>query len=129
MDGDFVAGQVQLTGVSIQKETTSAYSPVTYGHLCYFVNGMLSMPGGISGLFNIFEVNSQTMRYDEDAMAADIAQYGLYTYDEFAQKFEISEEAFEAFSGQYLKVALGKGMLTEEQIASLIARYGEMFGM
>ena len=128
-DGDFVAGQVQLTGVSIQKETTSAYSPVTYGHLCYFVNGMLSMPGGISGLFNIFEVNSQTMRYDEDAMAADIAQYGLYTYDEFAQEFEISEEAFEAFSGQYLKVALGKGMLTEEQIASLIARYGEMFGM
>ena len=61
-----------LIGVSIYDEITTAWSPVTFGHLCYYTNGMLSMPGGISGLFNIFEVNADTMTYDPAAMQKDI---------------------------------------------------------
>ena len=52
---------------------------------------MLSMPGGISGLFNIFEVDAETLKYDEIAMQSDIEQFGLYTYDEFN---DISEKIF-----------------------------------
>ena len=47
--------KVQLINVEVKKEITTAYSPVTYGHLCYYVNGMLSMPGATEGLINIFE--------------------------------------------------------------------------
>lgn len=57
--------KVKLVGVEIKEEYTTAWSPVTYSHFCYYVNGMLSMPGGIEGLFNIFEVNPETMKYDE----------------------------------------------------------------
>lgn len=119
--------EVMLIGVEINTEVTTAYSPVTYGHLCYFVNGMLSMPGGIEGLFNIFEVDEQTMTYDLQAMAADIEEYGLFTYEEFYEIYPISEEVFEAFNGEYLKVAIGKGLITYERIAELIERYSEFF--
>lgn len=125
--GNFAWEKVQLTEVTFTQEYTTAYSPVTYGHLCYFVNGMLSMPGGIEGLFNIFEVDKQTMTYDLQAMAADIEEYGLFTYEEFYEIYPISEEVFEAFNGEYLKVAIGKGLITYERIAELIERYSEFF--
>ncbi|MBQ8178297.1 MAG: hypothetical protein IJ033_03790, partial [Clostridia bacterium] len=119
---------VELIGVEIYEEVTRAHSPVTYGHLCYYVNGMLSMPGGITGFINIFDVVATELKYDEDAMEEDIATYGLYTYEEFTQEVaEIPEEIFLAFNGQYLKVAMGKGLITEEEILSLIIRYAEFF--
>ena len=119
--------EVVLTDVDISTEITEAYSPVTYGHLCYYVNGMLSMPGGIDGLFNIFDVDPDTLTIDEEAYASDIAEYGLYTYEEFSEVFPVSEEVFEAFNGKYLKVAIGKGLITESRIGELIERYSEFF--
>jgi len=119
--------QVQLTEVTITQEYTAAYSPVTYGHLCYYVNGMLSMPGGIGGLFNILEVDEQTMAYDAEAMAADIEQYGLYAYEELNALVPVTEELFEAVNGQYLKIAVGKGILTVEEIGELVERYSGLF--
>ena len=112
---------VTLTDVVLETEVTTAWSPVTFSHLCYYTNGMLSMPGGIEGLFNIFDVDVTTMAYDPAQKQADIAAYGLFTYADFADL--IPEEAFEAFNGAYLKVAMGKGMITWEDIAQLAERY------
>ena len=119
--------KVQLTDVEIMEEYTTPYSPVTYGHLCYFVDGMLSMPGGIDGLFNIFAVDAETMKYDESAMAANIERYGLFTYEEFAELVPVSEEVFNAFNGRYLKVAIGKGLIDTDRLLSLAQRYAEFF--
>ena len=121
--GQMVWTKVQLTNVVITNELTTSWSPVTYGHLCYFVNGMLSMPGGIEGLFNIFEVDSETMKYDESAMQADIEQYGLFTYEEFYEIIPVPIEMFEAVNGQYLKVAISKGLINWETLERLIERY------
>ncbi len=118
--------KVQLIDVTISEEFTTSWSPVTYGHLCYYVNGMLSMPGGINGMFNIFEVG-EDMKYDIEAMEKDIETYGLYTYEEFAEILPVPEEMFNAVSGQYLKVAIGKGLITIEDIQKLINRYGVFF--
>lgn len=118
--------KVQLIDVTISEEFTTSWSPVTYGHLCYYVNGMLSMPGGINGMFNIFEVG-EDMKYDIEAMEKDIETYGLYTYEEFAEILPVPEEMFNAVSGQYLKVAIGKGLITIEDIQKLISRYGVFF--
>jgi len=112
---------VTLDDVVIETKMSEAYSPVTNVHLCYFTDGVLSMPGGIEGLFNIFEVDTQTMAYDAEKKAADIEKYGLFTYDDFADI--VSENTFNAFNGQYFKVAIGKGMLTWEDIEYLANRY------
>lgn len=62
--GNMIWTAVRLTEVETETVSTTAWSPVTYGHLCYYVNGMLSMPGGTGGLINIFEVDGTLMRYD-----------------------------------------------------------------
>lgn len=112
---------VTLKNVVLEKEVTTAWSPVTFEHLCYYTNGVLSMPGGIEGLFNIFEVDTKTMRYDAKLMQKDIDTYGLLTLEDFGGL--ITQEAFDAFNGAYLKVAMGKGLLTWEDIAYMAERY------
>lgn len=119
--------QVTLVDVAITLENVAAYSPVTYGHLCYYVNGMLSIPGGINGLFNIFEVDAETMKFDAEAMEADVEMYGLYTYEELNSLVPMQELMFDAVNGQYLKVAIGKGIITIEQISELVERYVGLF--
>ncbi len=126
-DGEKEWSKVQLVDVELTREITAAYSPVTYGHLCYYVNGMLSMPGATEGLINIFDVDGDTMKIDEAAFNKDIEKYGLFTYEEFAELLPISEEVFDAFGGQYLKVAIGKGLTDMDKLAELIARYAKFF--
>lgn len=116
---------MQLIDVKIKTETVASYSPVTYGHLCYYVNGMLSMPGATEGLINIFEVDSNTMKFNGEAMAADIAKYGLLKYEEVADI--MTEEVFNAFNGQYLAVSIGKGLITWDEVIDLLASYSIFF--
>ena len=125
-NGD-VLEKVVLTEVVLETEVTTAWSPVTAGHLCYFVNGMLSMPGGVDGLFNIFDVNPETMTYDQEAMARDIETYGLFTYEELNSIEPLSEEMFEAAGGAYLKISIGKGNLTMDELVYMIRRYSKYF--
>lgn len=128
-NGENVWAAVTLTDVTVYTETTTAWSPVTYGHLCYYVNGMLSMPGATEGFINIFEVDPTTMKYDEAQMAEDIAEYGLYTYEEFNEIIPLPEVVFNAFNGQYLKVSIGKGLITLDEIRALIERYSAVFAI
>ena len=120
--GDFFE-EVTLTDVEIANKVTTTYSPVTYGTLCYFVNGMLSMPGGITGLFNYFEVDTETIMYDKQAMEEDIEKYGLLSYEELSEFVDISEEMFDAVNGKYLNIALGKGLLTMDDVMAMAERY------
>ena len=123
LNNNMILSDVQLLDVTITQQVTTAYSPVTYGHLCYYVNGMLSMPGNTESFINIFDVDSTTMSYDQASMAQDISIYGLYTYEEFNNIIPIPEFIFDAFNGQYLKIAIGKGATTPEKIYNLIYKY------
>ena len=114
---------VQLINIEIYEEITKIYSPVTVGHLCYYVNGLLSMPGNTESFINIFEVDANTMTINNESMLQDIAIYGLYTYDEFNNIVEVPEYIFNAFNGQYLKIALGKEITSFETLEELINMY------
>ena len=118
-DGDKV-NNVTLTNSYITNEYVGCYSPVTAYHLNYFVDGMLSMPGGIEGLFNIFDYNDD-MTYDIEKMNEDIEKYGLYTYEDF--KDYLPYEVYLAFPGPYLKVSVEKGYITFEEIIGYIEQY------
>ena len=117
--------KVTLVDVVIETELTTAWSPVTVGHLCYFVNGMLSMPGGVGGLFNIFEVDPETMTYDYEQLEKDIETYGLFTYEELNAICPLTEEMFNAAGGAYLKISIGKGNLTIDELINMINRYSK----
>ena len=113
---------ITLVNAYVDTQYTEVYSPTSFYHLDYFVEGILSMPGGITGLFNIFEYGDN-LQYEPEAYARDIETYGLFTYEDLAP-LGVTEIMFEAYAGKYLKVALGKGILTEEYLAYLIDRYG-----
>ncbi len=117
--------KVQLVDVVLENIVTTAWSPVTVGHLCYFVNDMLSMPGGVGGLFNIFEVDPETMTYDYAALQKDIETYGLFTYEEMNEICPLSEDMFVAAGGAYLKISIGKGNMTVEDLIYMIERYAK----
>ena len=50
-----------------------------------------------------------------------------YTYEELNALCPLSEELFIAARGEYLKVSIGKGYFTEEELFALINSYNKLF--
>lgn len=125
-NGNLVTTIVQLEKGENRTEQTNSWSPVTYSFLCYYVDGMLSMPSESDPLTNYFVIDTKNMKYDEKLMLEDIEKYGTFDYEaDFAGI--IPQVMFDAFNGTYLKVAMGKGILTEEALANLIQKYTVFF--
>lgn len=123
VDGEVVQSIVTLDNVFLTEEYIRIYSPVTKYHMNYMTEDILSMPGGIEGLFNIFEYDDN-LQYNEEQMQKDIETYGLFTYEDF--KDLVSYEVYCSFPAAYFKVALGKGILTWEDLEYYIARYAPL---
>ena len=121
VDGNGGRTEVALVGYEVVQEYTGCYSIQTAVHINFMVEGMFSLTiPPMDGWFDYFEIG-EGMKYDEEKMQADIAKYGLYTYEDFAEY--VTYEQFIAFNGPYLKVLVGRGVLTFEQILELIATY------
>ncbi len=118
---------VKLLRVNIYDEYVTAYSLVTKGHLCYYANGLLSMPGNAEGLVNIF--NIENMKYNEEMMSQDIKAYGVYSYEEFCNEvFNVPQEVFNSLNGQYLKISMKKDLTNAAELKALYNKYCSCFG-
>ena len=120
---DYISSTTTLANAYLTTENVKVYSPVTTYHMNYFTEDLLSMPGGIEGLFNIFEYDTN-LQYNKELMQQDIDTYGLFTYDDFKDLVPI--EIYNAFPAQYFKVAMGKNLLTWEQLNYYIERYAPL---
>lgn len=120
VDGDSCSS-VQFESFEVIEEYTGSYSIQTAMHNNFVVEGMFSitMPA-YEGWFDYFEIGDN-MKYDEAKMQEDIEKYGLYTYDDF--KDYVTYEQFIAFNGPYLKVLVGRGVVTFDDILTLIFEY------
>lgn len=116
-----VDGIVTLVEVKVYNKITKVYSPISSIHYNYYTNGILSIPGGMTGFINIFEFDSN-YKYDEEKMNNDIEMYGLLDYSFFEEL--IPYDVYVAFNGQYLGVAFAKGLMTEELLNYYVTRYG-----
>ena len=121
VDGDGRTA-VALVGYEVVKEYTGSYSIQTAVHINFMVEGMFSLTiPPMEGWFDYFEIGDD-MKYDEEKMQADIEKYGLYEYEVF-EVYGVTYEQFIAFNGPYLKVLVGRGVLTFEEILELISSY------
>ncbi len=107
-DGSVTVGK--LIRGSISKIFTRLASPATANHLNLIVDDMLSIGGGLDGLFNIFEYDLDTLAFDKEKMNADIAEYGLLGYESFEKYFP--KEIYDLLPCKYLGVSIGKGLIT-----------------
>lgn len=112
--------KTKLINYEIREENTEVYSIVSAYNYNHLLDDMLCISDDIPGLYNYFELD-ENYNYDLAKMQADIAKYGLYTYEDFQDY--ISYEEFVIFNAKYLKVAVGKGLLTKETIIEYINKY------
>lgn len=70
----------------------------------------------------MFESDVTVYAEDEEKKVIDID-----TYEEFNAIIPLPEYVFDAFNGQYLKVSIGKGLITLDEIAALLERYAAFF--
>ena len=108
----------ELVGADVKNEYTGSYSLQTAYNDNFITEGVLSITAeDYEGRFEFFEVG-EGMKYDSVKKQADIEKYGLYTYSEFSDL--LTEEQFYAFNGPYFKVLVGRGVLTRDDIETMI---------
>ena len=111
---------VTLINAYATYETVYLFSPFSYKNLNIISDGLLSIGGDARGIFNYFELD-ENMKVIEEKMLADIETYGLFTYEEWSEYLTPIE--FEAFNVKYLKVSIGKGLVTMEELLRYINSY------
>lgn len=126
VNNEYIVEKVTLVNAEVMNEYTGCFSLITIYHMNYFVDDLYSLPGGIDGLFNMFEYN-EDLKYNEDLMKEDIEKYGLYTYDDF--KAYVPYEVYLAFPAKYFKIAVEKGLITFEGIIELIYSHLKRHGL
>lgn len=82
---------------------------------------MLSMPGGITGLFNIFEYENESLKYNIKKKNKDIKKYGLLDYSSF-DKY-LSKELYDKLPCRYMVISIGKDFISWNTIQSYIDRW------
>ena len=108
-----------LVGMTEAVERTVAYSISSVSTFNAFADGFLTVAPP-EDFYNWIAMGDP-MRYDAEQFAADLATYGTYEYDIFADY--VTYEQYEAFNGAYLKIAVEKGYFTFDYIVELIDTY------
>ncbi len=113
---------VELVEYKVTEEYIEAWGILTAGHYNAMVEDMFSIAGSAEEMkaISYFEIG-EGMKYDEAVMQADIEKYGLYSYEEFVDC--LTEEQFEALGVKYMKISVGKGLITRDYIMELINTY------
>lgn len=110
----------KLEKVEYYQKETPAYAVVSAYHMNCVANGFVNITDDIAGLYNYFDYD-ENLKYDADKKKKDIDKYGLYEYSEWSDWF--TPEEFELFAVKYLKISVGKKLLTEEKIKEYVKLY------
>ncbi len=121
LNPDGTIGSAILRSLNTSERICRAYSPISDEHICVFAEGLLTASDAIEGIINCFEVDTKSMRYDRNQMQIDISKYGLFIYDDLHSY--CCEDLFNSLQLQYLKVAMGKELITFDILAWLIVTY------
>lgn len=113
--------RIKLIQVIINKMVTRVCSPVTANNLNIILDNMLSITGGITGLFNIFEYENESLKYNIKKKNEDIKKYGLLDYSSF-DKY-LPKELYDKLPCKYMAISIGKGFISWNTIQSYIDRW------
>lgn len=116
VDGNMTCSNVTLLSYTVSIKTVERYDIVTENMLNHIANGLLACSDTLVGISNMFDFNN--MVCDNLQMLKDIEEYGLYSYEEWTEY--VTKDEFESFNGAYFKIAIGKGLLTIDELFSLI---------
>ncbi len=112
-----IRSKVKLQSYKITTELVERYDIATANQLNHIANGLLACSDTLVGFCNTFDFNND-QTFNAEKMQNDIEAYGLFEYKDWSSY--VSYEEFMAFNGQYFKVAIAKGLMTEDDLFNLI---------
>ncbi len=110
----------EVTNVTYNTEKTNCYSIYSAYHINTIADDFLSAPYDAGFNLNIYELD-ENLKADPEQLAADIAQYGLCTADDFPKVVNY-KEMFNALN-RNSKIALGKGLISLSQYNIILEAY------
>ena len=113
---------VKLVAISHEK-TRESYAPQTGEYLSFLVNGFISGNDGQLGLCNRFDFDTERMIYKDKSN--DLLNYGRLGYN--ALKDIVSKEFFQKHRCDEFSVAIGKGLMTLEQLRGYLKKFSHCF--
>lgn len=110
---------VTLDSVEFTEEYTGLWSITSVSAMNAILDGILTVAPP-EEFYNWIEMGDK-LRYDMDVFAADLATYGTYDYEVFADY--VTYEEYLAFNGPYLRIPVEKGCFEFQFILDLIDEY------
>ena len=129
-DGETTTKTATLTDYETYSKKTECFAVISTKHINSLANGLLTMPDNnnheqpklLGFNANLFDYNADHT-YNKEQMESDVAKFGLINYDEWCKlapdNINLSGLFF-GIGGEYLKVALGKGLMTLEDLQGYI---------
>ncbi len=115
--------KVRLIDAHKYARNEMAYSPHAYAHLAFFANGILNVPNNTDFLVNFEEFDNDTVKYNSEALANDIAKYGLLSPEDLNGL--VPAEFFYGMNAQYVSIAIGRGIITMDDLVKFVEAFSE----
>lgn len=114
---------VRITKYEIKDTYEEAYSIITINNLNVIAENLLTLTPVTKHLVNYLRLNNEHV-IDKEKMNNDIELYGTYTYDYWSKVMD--KFIYDSFNVKYLKIAVGKGILSELEIKLLVRLFYSM---
>ena len=116
---------VRVVKIYNDGKTTNTYAPQSEGHLNFLASGFISGNDGQLGLCNMFDFDTDKMRYHPDRKEADLLKYGKLAYEELSDV--MSEEFFISNHCDEFSVAIEKGLIGKDELKSYLMEFSNCF--
>lgn len=120
---------VKVVDILTDGKVYDAYAPQCEGHFNFIANGFITGNDGQLAMCNMFDFDLKHMVYDYNKRRGDILTYGIINLKEFNEKLAdvISYDFFIRNNGHLLSVAIGKGLITEEELIKYLKKFSHCF--
>ncbi len=116
---------VRVSKIYLDGRATQTYAPQCRGYLNFLAGGFITGNEGQLGLCNMFDFDIDTMTFDKEKKAKDLEQFGTLDYEELEGL--VSRSFFDNNHCEQFSVAVGKGLITPEQLKVYLDRPASIF--
>lgn len=110
---------IRLVSVTRCNEKVDYYEVYTKNSFNCIANGMLNVADDVDYMLNIYEFNDD-LTINTEKFNQDIKQFGLFQYSD---EYGVTKNFFEDWNMRYVSVAIGKGLITMEELFKQHSEY------
>lgn len=116
---------VKVIDILMDGKVYDAYAPQCAGSYNFLANDFITANDGQLALCNMFKFDNDRMKFDYEAMCEDLSKYPLLKYSQL--EGIVNKDFFYANRGWEIGVAIGKGLITLEQLKGYLAELSSCF--